>query len=68
MAHYNTRDYDTWSKIAKTRYHAAKLRQRAIEAESCGNEALAVKFMSLADCVEHKCDREQLRVAISGRR
>lgn len=60
-----TNDYDYWSKIAKTRHHAAKLRQKAIDAESCGHEQMATKFMSLADVIESRCDREQLRAAIS---
>ena len=59
-------DYDTWAKIAKTRYHAAKLREKAIDAECSGNEPLATKFMSLADVIEHRCDRDQLINAIGG--
>lgn len=59
--------YDTWTKIAKTRYHAAKLRERAIAYECEGNYEVATKFMSLADCAEAVCDREQLRAAITRR-
>ena len=59
--------YDAWAKIAKTRYHAAKLRERAIDAEGTGNEAIAVKFMSLADIIDARCDREQLTIAMGGR-
>lgn len=61
-------DYDTWAKLATTRYHAAKLRERAIACESEGNETLAIKFMSLADVIDHRCDREQMISAIGGRR
>ena len=61
-----TNAYDAWSKIAKTRYHAAKLREKAIDAECTGNDALAVKFMSLADIIDARCDREQLTIAMGG--
>lgn len=61
----NNIDYDTWSKISLTRHNIAYLRKRAIALEGEGNEALATKFMSLADCAEAVCDREQLRLAIT---
>lgn len=57
--------YDHWSKIAHTRHHAAKLRERAIACESSGNEFMAARFMSLADIIEDKANHEQLRLAIS---
>lgn len=59
--------YDAWAKIAKTRYHAAKLRKAAIDAECSGNEPLATKFMSLADIIDARCDREQLTIAMGVR-
>jgi hypothetical protein len=59
--------YDAWSKIAKTRYHAAKLREKAIDAECTGNEAIATKFMSLADVIDARCDREQLNITMGVR-
>lgn len=58
-------DYDTWSKLAMTRSNIAKLRKRAIALECEGNYEVATKFMSLADCAEAVCDREQLRLAIT---
>lgn len=60
-------DYDVWSKLAITRHNIEKMRQRAIALEAEGNEVLATKFMSLADCAEAVCNREQLRHAITRR-
>ena len=58
-------DHDTWSKISLTRHNIAHLRKRAIALECEGNFEVATKFMSLADCAEAVCDREQLRLAIT---
>jgi len=58
-------DYDVWIKITITRHNVAKMRQRAIALECEGNETLATKFMSLADCAEDACNYEQLRAAIT---
>ena len=63
-----TNTNDAYATVCRTRLHAAKLRQRAIAAECSGLDAIASRFLSLADMIEDKADHEQLTLAVGGRR
>jgi hypothetical protein len=62
MAHDNN---DRYATICRFRHDAARAREKAIAAECSGLDAIASRFLSLADMIEDKANREQLTLAIT---
>lgn len=68
MAHNDhDRDHD-YATICQTRRRALQARERAIAAECSGLDTIASRFMSLADMIDDKANRDQLSLAIGWRR